>query len=1341
MDNMKIITSPVRQTIAGILAFLGVFVVVGWTSGTESMVRILPHSVAMGLNTALLFIAVAICLSQSDPQTKPAKLQTIFAWFLVVLPAGILFEHWRDISLGIDWASLHSAVKDGNPRPGRTAPNTSLAFLLAGVVFLAYPRAHLRKSVQFCIAGLTYAVLITGLTALVGYVLKLELLYRLAAYNRMAAPTAIGISLMGVGLLSLRLRAPWYRAATVESADKRITQIAAAVLTAVAVFAGLTGFTVLKHTFEKSMSDAFLRSTKSSAAEFSAAIDQRLATTAAIVSRPGIQKYLARLNANPRDREALVLLDEVAKSFLPLGASGMQFFDASGASLLSLGTTIRKDAVMAVSLHSPSQVALLWNDGFVLWTENVVIREGHKVGKIIVEQRIPELNNMLREAITDNLSTDILICGRSHDDALCFPSRFYQANLRIPMYKDGKPYLSISRALLNQTGVLSTNDLRGIPVLAGYAPIGKLGLGIVLKTDTAEIYAPIRNRLDLLAGLLVILVAAGTWIMRFQIQPLARKVVMDQRRMQVIIDSSHAAFVEMNESGMITDWNIEAERTFGWTRAEALGRLMADTIIPPSQRQAHYEGMARFLNTGAVRILGKRVELQALHRSGKEFSVEVIISAIKSESGTSFAAFLHDISERKHAELALRESEQRFDAFMTHSPAVAFMKDEDGRMVYANKAFKDAFSLQGTDWKNKTDADLWPAEVAQALRQNDLAIFTSNLPVTMEEHVPTAQGSQIWLSHKFPLRSTSGSRFIGGIAIDITARKQIEAALFNEKESLRITLRSIGDAVITTDTAGTVTYLNPVAEKMTGWRNDEACGLPLTTIFRIVNENTGDIAPDPVEEVLLHGQVSGLAEFTTLIQRGGARLAIEDSAAPIRDQENNLIGVVLVFHDVSHARKMAAEMTHQATHDALTGLINRREFENRMERALQSGKHGGQQHTMLYLDLDQFKIVNDTCGHVAGDELLRQLTALLQAALRKSDTLARLGGDEFGVLLESCGTEPALRIAEILRRTVSDFHFIWLDKVFPIGVSIGLVTFANDGITLADILRMADAACYVSKDRGRNRIHVYSEEDQQLIQRKGEMGWVGRIQKALDEDRFILYSQKIRAVRTDQQDDDHFEILIRMNDEDGTLVPPMAFIPAAERYGLMPTIDRWVIKTVFAHYAARRSRGYPAHKYSINLSGTSICDEKLLAFVQEQFAAFPIPTEHICFEITETSAIANLTQAAALIRELKQIGCRFSLDDFGSGMSSFAYLKHLPVDYLKIDGSFVKDMVDDPIDHAMVESIHHIGHVMGIQTIAEFVENDGILNALRKIGVDFVQGYGVHKPSPLQFLAIQMSEA
>ncbi len=587
----------------------------------------------------------------------------------------------------------------------------------------------------------------------------------------------------------------------------------------------------------------------------------------------------------------------------------------------------------------------------------------------------------------------------------------------------------------------------------------------------------------------------------------------------------------------------------------------------------------------------------------------------------------------------------------------------------------------------------------------------------------------------FKLRHTADE-----LADDIIERKQAEAALFREKERAQVTLESIGDAVITTDTTGQVEYLNPVAESLTGWTSAEAHGLPLQQVFHVFNELTHEPVANPVERVMQAGKTISPSGHAVLVKKNGGEFSIEKSAAPIRDRDGAIVGVVLVFRDMSHSRKMAAQLQHQANHDALTGLINRREFEQRLARMLASADKLHTQHALLYLDLDQFKIVNDTCGHIAGDELLRQITSLLQMRLRERDTLARLGGDEFGVLLEHCLPEQAARIADELRQTVKDFYFFWQEKAFTMGVSIGLVSFSDATLSLAEILSAADTACYIAKDKGRNRVHAYHPEDSELALRHVEMEWVGRIHRAFEENRFQLYSQVIVPLNpVNGVPGAHVELLVRMLDEEDNLVLPMTFIPAAERYNLMPSLDRWVVRTAFAHYA----RLHPAHqagveqantRWTINLSGTSLSDEHFPQYVQEQFLLFAVPYGAICFEITETAAISNLGKAVHFIQELRKLGCRFSLDDFGIGLSSFAYLKHLPVDYLKIDGSFIKDMAHDPIDRAMVEAINNIGHVMGIQTIAEFVENNETLAMLRQIGVDYVQGYGIAKPQPFDVI-------
>lgn len=562
-------------------------------------------------------------------------------------------------------------------------------------------------------------------------------------------------------------------------------------------------------------------------------------------------------------------------------------------------------------------------------------------------------------------------------------------------------------------------------------------------------------------------------------------------------------------------------------------------------------------------------------------------------------------------------------------------------------------------------------------------------------------------------------------------RHAFATALQTEKDRAQITLESIGDGVITTGVDGAIAYMNPAAEQLTHWKNEQAAGLPLAALFNLIDENDQKDSSTLLEH-MLSGKLGGGSENSRVIQRlDGSTVSVALVGSPIRT-EGKVSGAVLVLHDMTQERQCIENLSWQATHDALTGLANRREFEYRLELALNGLARQPGHHTLMFLDLDQFKLVNDTSGHAAGDELLRHICTLLQQGIRDGDTLARLGGDEFGILLEHCAPDAAERIAEGLRETVESLHFVWKGRPFVTTVSIGLVHLSQAPMTLEASLRSADMACYMAKEKGRNRVQIYHDDDSELSTRFGEMAWIQRLHMALEDNRFCLYSQEIAALgREAGQGTGHIEILLRLRDESGRMILPDSFIPAAERYGMMTTLDRWVVQNVFkiiADCLTSNHRQGPLAVCAINLSGTSIGDDAFLEYLRQQFQIYAIPPELICFEITETSAIANLGSAIRFINELKSLGCRFSLDDFCAGMSSFAYLKHLPVDFLKIDGSFVKDMLDDPVNRAMVEVINHIGHVMGKQTIAEFVESPQIEQALLEIGVDYAQGYVIERP-------------
>jgi len=436
---------------------------------------------------------------------------------------------------------------------------------------------------------------------------------------------------------------------------------------------------------------------------------------------------------------------------------------------------------------------------------------------------------------------------------------------------------------------------------------------------------------------------------------------------------------------------------------------------------------------------------------------------------------------------------------------------------------------------------------------------------------------------------------------------------------------------------------------------------------------------------------------------------------------------VLVFHDVSESRELNRKLSYHASHDILTGLVNRREFEARLERALRSAKARETAYALCHVDVDQFKIINDTCGHSAGDALLGQVGTLLKTKIRWRDTLARLGGDEFAVLLDGCSLEEALRMADQLRETIRGYKFVWEERTFRLGISVGVVPITGESEDVAALLSAADSACQAAKEAGRNRVYSFQENDIDLMRRRREMQWAARINNALEESRFELYRMTIQPLQK-VDPGAHYELLLRMKDEAGKIVSPNDFIVAAERYGITPAIDRWVIENALRWLVSEADERERLSLCSINLSGQSLGDDKFLPFVIEQFHRSGIDASKICFEITETAAIHSFSQANRFIQALKELGCKFALDDFGTGLSSFGYLKHFPVDFLKIDGSFVKEILHDPIDREMVRSINEIGHLTGKQTIAEFAENAEIINMLRSIGVDYAQGYGIAMP-------------
>jgi diguanylate cyclase (GGDEF)-like protein/PAS domain S-box-containing protein len=573
---------------------------------------------------------------------------------------------------------------------------------------------------------------------------------------------------------------------------------------------------------------------------------------------------------------------------------------------------------------------------------------------------------------------------------------------------------------------------------------------------------------------------------------------------------------------------------------------------------------------------------------------------------------------------------------------------------------------------------------------------------------------------------------LAGAFQDVTVRAMLERELAESHELLQVTLQSIGDAVITVDPNGAVRWLNPAAEDLTAWSTLDAAGRPIDVVFAVVHEMTGEPVTASVIECLLSPGGSVCAD-AVLESRLGERRNVEGSASPMRSADGSLIGGVLVFRDVSEQRRLAREMTFRAQHDPLTGLANRTEFEHCLDEAVADAAATGDTHALLYLDLDQFKVVNDSCGHHVGDDLLRQVSKLLLSCVRSDDLVARLGGDEFGIVLTRCTAAHATAVAEDICERLEGFRFRSGDAAFRVGASIGLVPIDDHWNDAMSLLQAADSCCYAAKDAGRNRVHCWHETDVATAERQSDMQRVGQLEHAIDHDQLLLYGQRIVPV-DDRSEDAHLEVLVRMLDTDGSVLPPGAFLPAAERFNMAGRVDRWVVRAVVDELTARHAergdlRGIAT--VAVNLSGQSISDRAFHRFVFEQVARAPFDPRVLCFEITETAAITHLADAASFIDGIRRLGVKVSLDDFGSGVSSFGYLKSLAVDYLKIDGQFIRQLVDDALDRATVRCFRDVANVVGVRTIAEWVEEPATREVLRELGIDYLQGYLAHRPEPL----------
>lgn len=789
---------------------------------------------------------------------------------------------------------------------------------------------------------------------------------------------------------------------------------------------------------------------------------------------------------------------------------------------------------------------------------------------------------------------------------------------------------------------------------------------------------------------------------------------------KLLYERSPLGYQSLDAEGNFLIVNEAWAELLGYRPEEVIGRFFGDFMTEKSKAKV-MQAFPNFKATG--KVCGIEFEMLCKDDSIKVVSFDGRIGYDPEGNFRQTHCILQDLTAEKRAEV----SEKNLGKIVEESfNEIYIISAETHKFLRVNRGARGNIGYTEEELHN-----LSPEVIAPAYDKKTFSALLGRLKknpskkITIDAVMKRKDGSLYQSESHVQLMSYGSGLALLAFVVDVTERKKNEDRL----RALSQTVEQNPNLIVISDLKGNIEYANNRIVETSGYTVDEVVGKN-TRLF-----GSGETPPEEYKELwetLSEGRVWHGTFHNK--KKNGELYWARESIGPIKDENGKTTHYVAIQEDVTETKKLFDQLDYHASHDLLTGLINRREIESKVKAAVLQANQDSSKHVLCYLDLDQFKIINDTCTHIAGDELLKQFSKFLQGNVRGQDITARLGGDEFGILMSFCSVAQAKRVVEQLLEKVADFQFLWEDKIFRIGVSIGLVEIDENSVSVAELFRQADIACYAAKAAGRHRCHIYREDDEELAKRTDELQWVSRIHNGLENDKFVLYAQEIRALADGDNAPRHHELLIRLEEEKGEIIPPGAFLPAVERFHLSQKLDQWVIKTAFEWISRNKGNSSTNTVFSLNISGPSFGDQKLFDFIKIELERTQLNAAQICFEVTETAAINNLSQARVFIESLKEHGFLFALDDFGSGLSSFEYLKNLPVDYLKIDGQFVKDIETDPIDLAMLKSINDIGHVMGKKTIAEFVENGNIMKMLEELKVDFAQGYHLGRPIPLDEL-------
>jgi diguanylate cyclase (GGDEF)-like protein/PAS domain S-box-containing protein len=855
--------------------------------------------------------------------------------------------------------------------------------------------------------------------------------------------------------------------------------------------------------------------------------------------------------------------------------------------------------------------------------------------------------------------------------------------------------------------------------------------------------AGVASAVHLTAASLVVLLPGAFAFLRSEIESERRRIASSERRFHDAMQNSPFGMALLRPDGVCFSVNRALCDMLGCEDVDLLGRRPPDITHEASDRET--DRRLRALAEGEIDEYA--VEKQFVRKDGSPIWVFVAVSAVRDETdgrALYFISQLMDIEARRRAEQALEVSESRWNFALESAGQGVWDYDYRRRDTFYSPMWARMLGYEPSEVSSAGDAWLslvHPHDLPQLLRDEQRHFDGETEQFECEFRMRHKDGRWIWILDrgKVIARDEGGRplRMIG-THTDITEHRRLNEALEAEKERLRITLQSIGDGVICTDEEGRVTFVNPIAESLTGWSESLALGRACTNVFRTEREGMAGPGLCPIRRALASRERVSEKDGVVLVGRSGTRIDVEATASPVCKPSGELLGAVLVFQDVTRARTLQKELAQLASHDALTGLRNRSAFEHILGDYCAGAVVDGGVHSLCFLDLDRFKIINDTAGHAAGDALLREIGRLIREQMRRHDVVARLGGDEFGILLLDCELDDARVVAESLIERIGRVRFSWAGRVYEVGASVGIARVDAETPLAADVMSRADVACYAAKAAGRNRVSIYHLSEGDARRHHAELHTAAGIRAALDTDRFVVFAQEIRDLRPSGHLHAHAELLVRMRDESGELLAPGAFIPAAERYGLMASIDRWMIRRVLRHLD-QAILAVPRLSVSVNLSANSLDDPALIAFLAAELENSQLPPHRLRFEITETSLINNITHAGKLVEDLRAAGYAIMLDDFGAGLSSFAYLEQFPADYLKIDGSFVRKLASNSIDRAIVESINDVGHKIGAVTIAEFVEDEATLELVRGIGIDMAQGWHIGRPEPIEDLLTRLA--